>query len=67
MILHSGNRTIRPDQCNNEINRFLCNNGRCIALNATCNGKDDCGDNSDETAVGCAIGENAECKSAFAC
>ena len=30
------------------INEFQCNNGSCIPLNMTCNGYDDCGDNSDE-------------------
>ena len=27
---------------------FTCNNGKCTSMNWTCNGRDDCGDSSDE-------------------
>ena len=29
---------------------FLCGNEQCVPLTWTCDGEDDCGDNSDETA-----------------
>ena len=29
---------------------FLCGNQQCVPLTWTCDGEDDCGDNSDETA-----------------
>ena len=29
-------------------NQFTCSNNRCIAANRTCDGNDDCGDDSDE-------------------
>ena len=44
------------DKCNNEYDRYLCNNKRCIFLNATCNEKDDCGDNSEENVDACKKG-----------
>ena len=28
---------------------FLCDNGQCVRESDICNGRDDCGDNSDET------------------
>nr|XP_032807603.1 low-density lipoprotein receptor-related protein 2-like isoform X3 [Petromyzon marinus] len=34
---------------------FLCGNGRCVAERSTCDGRDDCGDNSDETERLCAL------------
>ena len=42
------NRPIPIEECKVTIDRFLCNNTRCIPLNLTCNGKNDCGDGSDE-------------------
>ena len=35
--------------------KFLCANDKCILPSEICDGKDDCGDNSDET-TGCAKG-----------
>nr|XP_033342194.1 vitellogenin receptor [Megalopta genalis] len=48
-----GNRPVPSDKCNHELDRYLCKNQRCIFLNATCNEKDDCGDDSDENIDGC--------------
>ena len=48
---------IPADQCNNEYDRYLCKNKRCISLNATCNEKDNCGDNSDEDIDACIKGK----------
>ncbi|XP_076282536.1 vitellogenin receptor-like isoform X2 [Lasioglossum baleicum] len=48
-----GHKPTSIDECNNEFDRYLCKNERCIPLNATCNGVDDCGDGSDESIDGC--------------
>ncbi|XP_036005533.1 suppressor of tumorigenicity 14 protein homolog isoform X2 [Fundulus heteroclitus] len=34
-------------------NQFPCNNQRCVSRNLTCDGRDDCGDGSDETNCNC--------------
>ncbi|XP_053978841.1 vitellogenin receptor isoform X2 [Hylaeus volcanicus] len=61
-----GNKTVPPEECNNEIDRYLCKNQRCIFLNATCNEKDDCGDNSDENADECKKADSS-CKQTAKC
>ncbi|TGZ42705.1 Vitellogenin receptor, partial [Temnothorax longispinosus] len=48
----SANKTSSASDCKTEKSQYLCGNQRCIALNAVCNKKDDCGDGSDEGA-GC--------------
>ena len=44
---------------------FHCNNNKCISEFMKCNGKDDCGDNSDENTADCLTGKliAAECAS----
>lgn len=42
------NKTLSASDCKNAYDRFLCLNERCISLNAVCNEKNDCGDESDE-------------------
>ena len=41
-LIHSGGY-----QCPS--NNFVCQNGKCLEQYLTCDGKDHCGDNSDET------------------
>ena len=36
---------------------FHCNNNKCISDSMTCNGRDDCGDNSDENTTPCLPGK----------
>lgn len=52
MLHFLDNRTLSASDCKSAHNRYLCKNQRCIFFNAVCNGKDDCGDGSDEGA-GC--------------
>lgn len=35
------------------LRQFKCNNDKCVQLTWMCDGEDDCGDNSDETAKEC--------------
>lgn len=51
------NNIVSIEKCNNEHDRYLCKNQRCIFLNATCNEKNDCGDNSDEDLDSCKKGK----------
>ena len=37
-------------------NQFLCANGNCVPFVFTCNGEDDCGDESDEHMTSCDSG-----------
>ena len=39
-----------PASC--ESNEFYCNNGQCLDESNRCNGRDDCGDYSDEINCG---------------
>lgn len=44
-------------------NYFMCNSRRCIPLNQTCDGIEQCGDGSDETICHCNSTEHFKCKS----
>nr|XP_034189705.1 vitellogenin receptor isoform X1 [Osmia lignaria] len=61
-----GNETIPSNKCNNDIDRYLCKNQRCIFLNATCNENDDCGDDSDENIDECKKADSS-CKQTAHC
>uniref|UniRef100_T1I525 Uncharacterized protein n=1 Tax=Rhodnius prolixus TaxID=13249 RepID=T1I525_RHOPR len=37
-----------------KLRQFRCNNTKCVQLSWMCDGENDCGDNSDETAPQCA-------------
>ena len=39
----------KPESCPKD--QFLCSNGRCLDPLLLCNGKDDCGDDSDESTI----------------
>ncbi|KAK3908488.1 Lysyl oxidase-like protein 2 [Frankliniella fusca] len=45
-------RKSHSDPCNDPT-RFLCANGKCVNATNSCNGRDDCGDRSDEAAGVC--------------
>ncbi|XP_052813290.1 low-density lipoprotein receptor-related protein 2-like isoform X2 [Mya arenaria] len=45
-LVVSGNTTSGDTTC--QKGDFKCGNGKCLPSNVTCNGRDDCGDNSDE-------------------
>lgn len=47
-VFPGANKTSSPNDCKTKNSQYLCENQRCIALNAVCNKKDDCGDGSDE-------------------
>ncbi|CAH1793887.1 unnamed protein product, partial [Owenia fusiformis] len=46
---------------------FHCNNGRCIPNNMLCDGNDDCGDFSDESAPACAPSITCSFETPFRC
>lgn len=47
-----GTNKTYAESCKIENFKYMCQNHQCVHLNAVCNGKDDCGDKSDEGA-GC--------------
>ncbi|XP_016110456.1 complement factor I-like isoform X1 [Sinocyclocheilus grahami] len=46
-----------------ECKKFICANGKCLIYGKTCNGVDDCGDNSDEMCCQKCRGKAFHCKS----
>lgn len=48
--------SIRQNNCNSTIGKYLCDNNKCVSLSIVCNGHDDCGDGTDEDPVECAKG-----------
>lgn len=62
---HTEKALPRPENCT--LKQFQCENNKCISFSWTCDGDDDCGDNSDERSELCK--QDAQCpeKSDFKC